>query len=190
MPQEYVVRWTGGPIGAGATVLHFVSIGSGVAAQQIADAVRVLFDSIKAFVPATVTWSFDSEMKQLGDDGTLLAVYAVTPPANVQATGAGAYAAGTGLMVRHTTGTILGGRRIQGRTFIVPLLGSSYATTGVIGGATQTAVTAAFQALRATVNGFGTPLAVWSRKNVTTTPTSGSAAVSRVSTLATRNDRL
>lgn len=190
MPQEYVVRWTGGPIGVGATVLHFQSIGSGTAAQQIADAVRACFDSLKAVAPSAVLWTFDTELKEIAPDGTLLGVYPVTAPAAVAATGAGSYAAGTGAMVRHTTGVVLGGRRIQGRTFIVPLISSNYSTLGTISGATITTLNGAFTTLRTTTSGFGTPLSVWSRKNASVTPVASSVCVSRVSTLATRNDRL
>lgn len=190
MPLEYTVRWTGGPIGVGASVLHFVSVGSSASAQAVADATRVCFEAIKGQIPTAVSISYDAEVREISNAGALVAVYPVTAPLVTTPTGVGPYAAGTGAMVRHSTGIVVGGKRLQGRTFIVPILSSNYSSVGSIAGGTQTTISNAFTALRTTTAGVGSSLAVWSRANASTAAVTGSACLGRVSALRTRNDRL
>lgn len=190
MPQEYVARWSGGRIGAGATVFHFESIGSNAAAQILANGVRTFFDSLKGFLPQSINIDFDTEVRDLTSAGGLSAVYPITKPAAVVGTNVSSYAAGTGLLVRHTTGVIAGGRRLQGRTFLVPIGSANFTNTGEALPATQTTIAGYFATLKATAGGTGANFAVWSRKNATVAPIQVSTVVSRVTTLRTRNDRL
>lgn len=190
MPQQYVAQWTGGRIGTGASVFHFESIGSGTAAQSLANAVRTCLQAVSGLFPTDVTIDFDSEVRELANDGTLIDVYPVTTPLQVIGTGAGTYANGVGVLVRHNTAVIAGGRRLLGRTFLVPVQGSAFANTGDVNGSTVTTVNNAFAALRTSAAGTGADLAVWSRANTLTAPVTNSVCLGRPSTLRTRNDRL
>lgn len=188
MPQEYVARWAGARVGAGASVFHFESIGSGTAASSLAAAVRTLFDAVKAYLPNDITISFDGEVKELDNSGTLTAVYPVTVPSNVAGSSGVSFANGCGLMVRHNTGAIINGRRLIGRTFFVPASSSAFADNGEVVSAAQAVFNTAFVNLRTTANGLGANFAVWSRVNGAVAPVTSSQAVSRPSTLRTRND--
>lgn len=190
MPQEYVARWVGGRIGAGASVFHFQSIGGGTSAQALANAVRALFNTLAAALPNDITIQFDTEVKEISDAGVLTAVYPVTPPANVNGTGSTVWINGTGILVRHSTAAIIAGRRLLGRTFLVPVTAASFNDAGDVLSSTITAFNAAFATLNSTAAGLGANFAVWSRKNATTSPVVVSATVPRPSTLKTRNDRV
>lgn len=188
MPQEYVVRWSGGRIGTGATVLHFVSIAGPAGAQGIADAVRAFFDARKASFPNDVTFTFDAEVKEISNSGVLTGVYPVTAPAVLAGTGATTWANGSGRMVRLTTGVIIGGRRLYGRIFLVPSIDFTDPSGNVQGG-TITADKSALTTLMSTVSATGSNLAVWSRKNAATAPVTTADTQARPVTLRTRNDR-
>ena len=73
-------------------------------------------------------------------------------------TGAVGAAAGVGACVSWLTGGIVGGRRLRGRTFLVPLHNSTYDTDGTFTSGVLTALTAFQTAMRA-----AGPLAVWHR---------------------------
>nr|CRY96794.1 hypothetical protein [uncultured prokaryote] len=190
MPQEYVVRWQGARIGAGASVFHFHSIGSSAGAAGIATAVKQLFTSTQALFSADITFSFDAEVRELSNSGTLIAAYPVAPPADISGSSNSSYANGTGLMVRHNTGQVVAGRRLLGRTFMVPVVTSCFSTSGDVTSATQTTVNGAFSALRTTVSGSGSNFAVWSKTHAAVGDVLGSETQSRPSTLRTRNDRV
>lgn len=190
MPQEYVARWVGGRIGAGATVLHFKSIAGPSQATAIATNVRALFNTLAAVLPDDVTINFDSEVRELADDGTLTAVYPVAAPAAVTGSGVGVFSNGTGILVRHSTGTIFAGRRLLGRTFLVPATGTSFNGNGDVLAATVTLVNNAFATLRTSMTGGGAEFAVWSRTAGQTSSVIQSVTQARPTTLRTRNDRL
>lgn len=188
MPQEYVVRWSGARIGTGATVLHFASIAGPAGAQQIADAVRAFFFSRAISFPNDISFNYDAEVKELANDGTLLQVYPVTPPVNHAGTGAGAWVNGSGRLVRLTTGSIIGGRRLYGRIFLVPSIDFTDTSGNVLGG-TVTADKTALNAMMAAVAASGSVLSVWSRKYGAVAPVTTADTQTRPVTLRTRNDR-
>lgn len=190
MPQEYVARWIGGRIGAGATVFHFQSIASGTAAQGLANATRALMLAVAGNIPNDVSISFDSEVRELANDGTLLAAYPVSAPVQVTGAGSTVYANGTGVLVRHSTAAVIAGRRLIGRTFIVPMTASVFDTNGDVAAATQTTLNNAFTSFRTAAASAGADFAVWSRANAATAPVVTSVTQSRPTTLRTRNDRV
>lgn len=190
MPQEYVVRWTGGRIGQGASVFHFKSIAGGSAAQTIANAVRAMFNSQASSLSADLSFEFDPEVRELANDGTLTAVYPVTTPLPVVGSNAGSFVNGSGLMVRHSTGLIVNGRRLLGRTFIVPALSAQFDTNGDVATTARTSWDSVFATMRTAVAGPGANFAVWSRANGIVGDVVSSATQARPTTLRTRNDRL
>lgn len=188
--QEYVARWAGGRIGVGASVFHFQSIAGPTAATTIATSTRTLFNTLVAAFPNDVSISFDSEVRELQDDGTLMAVYPVAVPSTVTGTSTASWTNGTGLMVRHSTGAIINGRRLLGRTFFVPVSGASFDTNGEVLASTVTAFNNAFATFNTAVAGPGANFSVWSRANAAVAPVVNSSTQVRPSTLRTRNDRV
>lgn len=119
----------------------------GVASPNVSDAVA-LFQAIKFQVPDTLSWTIPSSGDEIDSaTGQLTGTWTGTGGGTVQGIGGtGSYAAGTGLILNWGTGIIHNGRRVQGRTFIAPVLASCYHTNGTIKSTVtspvQTAVTA------------------------------------------------
>lgn len=113
----------------------------GVASPNVSDAVT-FFTAIKALVPAGVTWTIPASGDELDDvTGTLTGAWVGTGGGTVLSTGTlSAYAAGTGLIIKWGTGIVANGRRIQGRTFINPLVSNAFSTTGLVSSASQATV--------------------------------------------------
>lgn len=190
MPQEYVARWAGGRIGVGASVFHFQSIAGGSAAQGCANAVRTLFAAFASALPDDVLITFDPEVRDLANDGTLTAVYPVTPPSSVAGASTASFLNGSGALIRHSTASIVNGRRLLGRTFLVPYAPGSFGTNGDLSSTSQATLNTAFATFKTQAASAGANFAVWSRANSLVADVTASNAVARPTTLRTRNDRL
>jgi hypothetical protein len=95
------------------------------------------------------------------ETGTITNTWSVaTTPAVVTATGSGAYAGNAGLVVHWLTSTIIGTRRLRGRSFIVPTIATTFETNG---SPTSTAVSTLNTAAAALVTATTPGLVVWSR---------------------------
>lgn len=188
MVHEYVVNWSGGRIGAGATVLHFDDSIGGPVLQTIADQVRIWFEARKVALPNDVTLTYSPEIRQLSLAGVLQNVEPVTQPLPTVGTYTGAWSNGFGRMVRLNTGQVIGGRRLQGRIFLVPS-GGVYESDGNIIPATITADKAAHDFFQEAMIANDTQLVVWSRTKAATAPVISMNTVSRPVGLRTRNDR-
>jgi hypothetical protein len=194
VPFEYRVEWNGSVItGAGISVFH--SRGDGVAtnattAQSMADRCRTLFDGIKALVPTGIIWTFPNEVTELDTaTGVLTDVHSITPPADVSSSaGSTSYSRPSGGRVDWNTSAIVNGRRLRGRTYFVPLAGSTQDGTG---GITTTAIatleTAANAYRNTGVFTAATPV-VWSRTHGIVADIIGSSVIDRCSVLRSRRD--
>lgn len=70
--------------------------------------------------------------------GVLTNTWTAAPVVFVQGQGGAGYSAPSGACVTWTTGTILDGTRLRGRTFLVPLTGDSYQSDGSLDPVTLT----------------------------------------------------
>lgn len=188
MPLEYTARWTGGRIGSGATVFHFRPVGGAAGAQAAATACRDFINAIRAYLPASVTVSFDPEARLLSVDGTLEAVYPIVPPAAVVGSGPTTFANGTGVLIRYSTAAIAAGRRLQGRMFLVPAVSGVFAV-GEVTAAVRGAIDAAGATFLTALNSAGPGLVVWSRTAQVFADVTAIQTQSRPTVLKTRNDR-
>lgn len=185
---EYRVIWSTPGGGTGYSVLHFADgVSSDANAQSIANAVRGFFDSIKGLFPNEVTWSFDSEYLELNVDGTLEGVFAVTPPAALAGTGAGTYNRAAGVRLDWGTGQIVAGRRLVGRTYLVPADAGAFDSNGLVTSANSAALIGAANALRTAVSGIA-QLAVWSRTHQVVHAVSAVSVPSKGAILTGRRD--
>lgn len=172
---EYRAVWnvTGG--GVGYSVFHVREpLGSGISdsANNFAADLRAGLVTLGGDLPNDVTISFESEAREIDTaTGNLLGVHAVTPPANVVGIQTGTYAAPSGAKVELITGAIVGGRRLKGRTFIVPLAGTSYENNGMVSAGAIGRLNTAFNMFRDAVGEYS--LAVWSRPQGAPTPRAG-----------------
>jgi len=166
MPQLYRVRtrWTGFSGAPGYTILHFRDFnspdpgngdGSVEGATAAVNRVQTFFGSIAQTLPNTVTVDVEREVDVIDDsDGSLVESYGATEGGPVQGTGGATYAAPVGAVVNWRTGAVRNGRRLRGRTFLVPLAGSNFNASGVLIPAVQTILQNAANALAST---GGTP---------------------------------
>lgn len=187
MIAEYRALWNVPGGGSGFSVFHFTFAGSAPVAQTIAANTRTFFNSLAASFPDDVQINFDTEVLDKNDDGSLVAAWAVTPPAEVQGTNAGIYARAVGARVDWGTGTIVAGRRLVGRTYLVPMAASLFDSTGVITAASITTILNAANAL-ITATGLNRPLRVWSRTHQTSSVVTNAAVPPSGAVLRGRRD--
>jgi len=151
---QYRVGWNTGSLNPGVSVFHGrVTAGNtdGAAATDLSTRVRTLFDTIKGLVTGAVTWDFPAEVLKLNTTtGDLEGVESVTKPLNVVSGAGGSYAAPAGARIEWRTTAIVGGRRLRGRTFVVPLGATNYDTNGTISSSCITTLTAAGNAYKDT----------------------------------------
>lgn len=173
MPALYRVRsrWTGFNGAPGYTILHFRDFnspdpgpggGSVEGATDAVERVQTFFSAIANTLPSSVSVDVEREVDVIDDsDGSLVDSFGATSGGIIQGTGSATYAAPVGAVVNWRTGAVRNGRRLRGRTFLVPLAGSNFNAQGVLIPAVQTILQNAANAL---ASSEGTPdLAVFGR---------------------------
>lgn len=137
--ERYRVAWSGFTGSPGVSTFYYFG------SVDPAGSLHAMFDAIKGRFPSTVTWSFPATGDTIDDTtGDLNGSFSSAGAASVTGTDAGVYSAASGVVIRWLTGTIVGGHRVRGHTFLVPLAGSAYQGDGSISttplGDIQTAV--------------------------------------------------
>lgn len=188
MPAQYRAIWSVLGGGTGYSVFHASNPTDAVDAQEFADGVRAFFNAILDRLPNDVSITFDSEVVQLADDGTLVAVFPVTAPAIVVGSGTGNYSRAAGGRIDWATGAIAGGRRITGRTYIVPIVAAEFDASGLLTSACIADLQAAADALISGLLANGVVLSVWSRKNASTHPVVTASIPAKGAILRSRRD--
>lgn len=135
-------RWSGFSGAPGYSIFHFGTGANGegggaladdAAATDIAAAVHVFFTSIRGTLPNSVSIIVEPEVELIESTNGELFGYA-TAPTQATITGAGGleFAAPAGAVVNWRTAGIRRGRRIRGKTFLVPLAAASYQSDGTL----------------------------------------------------------
>lgn len=147
-------NWPGAP---GLTTFFLTD-----ATQTKVDAIRTFFNSIAGVIPSGLTIQVPASGDELNiGDGTIAATWSVaTTPTVVTGSGAGAYAGNAGAVIHWLTSVVIGGRRVRGRTFIVPMISTQYETNGSL---TSAAITTLTNAATTLSTSLGTSLVVYSR---------------------------
>lgn len=174
-------RWSGFTGAPGYSNFHFASdagfwdgglLGDG--AQQAADSarsrVRSAFFALRTRFPEGVSVDIESEALILDSDtGEILGFTEVEGTGITWAGDSGGYSAASGAVVNWRTNDYRGGRRIRGRTFLVPLAGNTYQSDGTL---TSSALGDLRDFGEAMIgDGSGPDFGVWSR------PTGGTGGV-------------
>lgn len=141
MAARLRVSWQNWPGAPGLSTFYFLQAPT----QAEVDAVRTFFNALAALIPSGLTITVPNSGDIFtGDNGGLTDVWSVpTAPAVVTGTGAGVYAGNAGAVVHWLTTGVVNGRRVRGRTFLVPLIGSAYSTSGAILASALTTITGA-----------------------------------------------
>lgn len=133
-------------------------------AQSIIDRVDTFAEVVKAWLPynTNLTVSNDVEIIDAENGDLLGAVGGTADPPHVSPQALGqTYAGPVGAVVNWKTGGFRNGRRIKGRTFLVPLNGGVFDTNGTLAAGLITSLTAGAAALAA--NNANGDLGVWAR---------------------------
>lgn len=151
--------------GVGVSTQYYDETGATPASRAaLMTAVRAFFVGLQGAVANSTVWSWESELAVVDEStGDITGYYAITPPASANAVGSGNYAAAAGAAITWQSNRVLRGRRMRGRTFIVPLAGGAYDSNGTLGSGTITALQNAGNTLITAANAAGHALVVWSR---------------------------
>lgn len=151
-------------------------------------AVFALFNTIKAKFPAPLSWSVPGSGDQIdGANGNLIGTWTMAGSGTVNAVNTAAYAAGCGARIKWQTATIIGGRRVIGSTFLVPLLAAEYDSGGTINDTDLASMQTAVDTFAA-----GGDLYVWHRptspgaSDGVSVPVTSGIILDKVSTLRSR----
>ena len=128
-------RWSGFTGSPGYSVFHFNAPdeAAGPEAQDCADAVRDLAFTWRTHLPSIVTINVDPAVERIDiPSGGMVEIIDVTAPLAVQGTATGTYSAASGACIQWTTSGVRNGRRVRGRTFVVPLASSGYDAAGTL----------------------------------------------------------
>lgn len=155
--------WSGFTGAPGYTNFFFDAFGSGDLVDAETARVRAFFNALTLNLPADVDINVQGEAAILDEVTGELIGYAnaTTQPAVVAGVATGGYSAPSGATIGWQTEAVAKGRRLRGRTFIVPLSNGSYEANGTLTPGTIQALNAAANALIG--DGSGPQLVIWSR---------------------------
>lgn len=161
-----VVNWTGFNGGPGFTNLYFRTAGSTAVlltdAQDAVTKVDAWVSALSNHLPSSVTVRVDPTVTEMNEQtGAQIGFLPTTAPAAHPGGDGGGYSAASGACFNWYTSGVRNGRRVRGRTFIVPLGGTKYDSTGTLAATTLTAYQNATATLLANVT--SSRLHVWSR---------------------------
>jgi hypothetical protein len=140
MPNEVArvkVSWTGFTGAPGYTNLYFNDFTDGNITQAIVDGARTRTDGLLATLttrlPAAAAVTVDPTVDII-DVPTGKITRFMSGPAFTTRTGQGTgnYSAATGGVINWYTAGVINGRRVRGRTFLVPFAGSALALNGTL----------------------------------------------------------
>lgn len=154
--HRVVVSWAGSSVvGRAVNVLHF----AGDNPLNSVSAIVQAYNAINPLMPNNVNVTIPSSGDTIEDTtGTLVDVWTASGGGTFPTQGAPLAAAGVGACVTWTTGGIVNGRRLRGRTFLVPLSTACYEANGTLTQAALDGLGNFATQLRA-----AGPLAVWHR---------------------------
>lgn len=139
--DKATVLWTGFPGSPGYTNFYFTTdVGGGTALQT-------LFTAFAPMLPSTVKIQVPASGPQINPlTGDQTGVWTTSSHPQISGAAGGKYSAASGACITWVTGVFIRGRRVRGRTFIVPLESGCYAPDGTIDDGTRTIMNTAVAA--------------------------------------------
>lgn len=172
----------------GLTGLPGFSVFYSDGATDAAAEIKAFFNAIKGQFPAPLGWTIPATGDTLDDaTGTLTGSWSSANGGTITASTSGIYAAGTGGLVSWSTNSIVGGRRLKGRTFLAPLKSDQYDGAGQISAACLGVIVPALATVVAS-----NKLVVWHRPaplgggGGSSAAVNGAQAMTRVTSLRSR----
>jgi hypothetical protein len=163
------INWSGFIGGPGYTNLYFEPVAGGDINQDVVNnavgITQTWMDSWRQDLPAAAIIGVEPVVPELDENyGTIHAYWTATPAAAAGGDSLGQYAAGSGACVNWYTDGVRNGRRVRGRTFLVPIGSDGFQSNGTLADARLTAWRTATQVLIESA-GFAR-LVVWARPTV------------------------
>lgn len=160
---RYRCFWSIPNAGPSVSTFYLDNFGGGNLPVAVA-AIRAFFSNRAPLLPNEVTISFDTAADSIEPTtGALIGTAPVTAPAPVTGTGAGVWSAGAGVRIDWLTDAFRNGRRVRGRTFMVPAVSGAFGSDGRVLPAQITATDAAATTMLTALSGANLPLTIWSR---------------------------
>lgn len=171
--QRMRVEWSGtGVVGPSVTTLYFADLSTTAPADVV-----TLLSAWPLAMPTGLTATVPSSGDTIdAATGEINGTWAIAGGGLVGYGGNGDFALGVGARIKWNTAGIVGGRRVRGSTFLVPLLGSVYSSTGTLDSSlvttVESAITTFLASASSTLEVYSRPTAT--RAGVSSTVTSGS----------------
>lgn len=184
--------WSGFAGAPGYTNFFFAAFGSGDSAELEVARTREFFRALSSDLPESVTIQVQQEAAILDEaTGDLQSYVQVeTAPTPVTGGSGAVFSAASGAVVSWNTDTVVRGRRVRGRTFIVPLDTTAYDAQGTLASSTISLLNDAANALRG--DGSGPQLVIWARPRTgadgAIAPVTSHRVADRVAVLRSRRD--
>lgn len=177
---KVTAKWAGFPGAPGYSNFYFRDFSvsetpTQAEAQGAVNRVNGFFGAIADRLPPSVNVTVQSEIQVIeATNGDLVTAYNVPVPTAIPGTAAETrYSGPTGIVVTWRTQTVVRGRRVRGRTFLVPVSNACFQADGTIEPTTHDDIAIAASAL---ASASDTPdLGIWSRPT-SKTATDGSFA--------------
>lgn len=166
--HRVTVVWSGFQGAPGYSNFFFTGDGGAGAATESRDRVRAFFNEVNDILPSEVQFVVEGEVAVIDQENGEITGYIMVDPEPVTGFGglAGGYSAASGAVVTWNTAGVRNGRRVRGRTFIVPLGGGAYQSDGTLLGTTVTTLQTAADAMVG--DGFESGFGIWSRPSGST----------------------
>lgn len=143
-------------VGAGVTTFYSVTD-----ASALQPAVATFFGDIRGLLPSALSYTVPNSGEVLdASTGATTSGWTAGGESASTGTGTGAFALGVGASIRWNTGLIENSRRVAGRTYVVPMIGSAFEDDGTLALATLNVLRSAATGL---ITAAGGDLAVWHR---------------------------
>ena len=161
-------KWTGFNGAPGYTNFYFRDFSStGEPTQTHASGAvtrtHTFWNNLQSRFPSVVQLAVQGDVEVIEEtNGEMKSVFSVTPPTTVTGSAtSGLYSGPVGAVVNWRTGGVRNGRRVRGRTFLVPLANENYQTDGTID---PTKLASMNTTVAALADQTGSPdLGVWAR---------------------------
>lgn len=190
--HRVTAEWAGFQGAPGYTSFFFANEADVATATESRARVLAFFVELTAMLPDDLTVTPSTEVANIDQETGLVTdfVQVDLDPVPVIGTSPSGYSAASGAVVNWNTAGVRNGRRVRGRTFIVPMAGTAYDNAGTLSTAALNALSSAASEL--VDEPFASTFGVWSRPtngaNGAFWECNGYRVVDRVSVLRSRRD--
>ena len=127
-------EWRGFTGAPGYSTFHFHESASGAVVDDARGRVHSFFSELEGVLPSSVEVEVREEVEEFDESSGLLVGYerGTEDLPTITGSNQGAYAGPAGAVIHWNTNTVVNGRRLRGRTFIVPMVSAGYESDGTL----------------------------------------------------------